>query len=115
MHNDLLLSGVVYDREAELSQFLAGLDDRKHPTHGLAVLDFQDLTHLGIPSAYTFQNVISHLGSEEGKRLQSSIVRGKGVPLEGEGGPETVLFSLTKFSGNKRKKPDSKDRGITCN
>ena len=69
---------------------------------------------MGIPSAYTLQNVISHLRSEEGKRLQSSIVRGKGVPLEGEGGFETVLFSSTKFSGNKGKNPDSKDRGIAC-
>ena len=58
MHSDLLLSGVVYDREAELSKFLAGLDDRRHPTNGLAVLNFQYLTHLGIPSAYTLQNVI---------------------------------------------------------
>ena len=53
LHSDFLQSGVVYDREAELSQFLAGLDDRRHPTNGLAILDFQDLTHLGIPSAYT--------------------------------------------------------------
>ena len=29
VQSDLLLSGVVYDREAELSQFLAGLDDRR--------------------------------------------------------------------------------------
>ena len=28
VHSDLLLSGVVYDREVDLSQFLAGLDDR---------------------------------------------------------------------------------------
>ena len=49
VHSDLLLLGVVYDREAELSQFLAGLDDRRHPTNGLAVLDFPDSTHLGIP------------------------------------------------------------------
>ena len=40
VHSDLLLLGVVYDREAELSQFLAGLDDRRHPTNGLVVLDF---------------------------------------------------------------------------
>ena len=46
VHSDLLLSGVVYDREAELSQFLAGLDDRRHPTNYLAVLDFQDFRAL---------------------------------------------------------------------
>ena len=55
-----------------MSQFLASLDDKRHPTNGVAVLDFQDLTHLGIPSAYTLQNVISHLRSEEGKRLDTN-------------------------------------------
>ena len=62
-YNDLLQSGVAHDAEAELSQFLAGLDTKRHNKEGLATLELQDLTSFGIPSPYALENVISHLRS----------------------------------------------------
>ena len=115
MHNKLLQSGIQYDQEAEVSQFLTGLDEKRHPTIGLSSLDFQDLRHLGIPSSYTLENVITHLRSQEGKRLQNAIVRGRSTQHESGDEPETVLTSTSqRFSGQKRKKPESKDRSIRC-
>ena len=52
-YNVLLQSGVAHDAEAELSQFLAGLDTKRHNMEGLAALELQDLTSFGIPSPYT--------------------------------------------------------------
>ena len=115
MHNKLLQSDIHYDLEAEISQFLAGLDEKRHPTIGLSSLDFQDLRHLGIPSSYTLENVITHLRSQEGKRLQNAIVIGRSTQQESGDEPETVLTSTSqRFSGQKRKKPESKDRSIRC-
>ena len=51
-YNDLLQTGVPHDAEAELSQFLAGLDTKRHNIEGLAALELQDLTSFGIPSPY---------------------------------------------------------------
>ena len=92
-----------------------GLDERRHPTIGLSSLDFQDLSHLGIPSSYTLGSVITHPRSQEGKRLQNSIVRGRTTQQDSGDEPDTVLFSTShRFSGHKRKMPDSKDRAIWC-
>ena len=72
--NDLLQTRVAHDSEAELSQFQAGLDRKRHSTDGLAALEFQDLSAFGIPSAYTRENVISHLCLHDGRQEQSNMV-----------------------------------------
>ena len=63
VHSDLFLTGVFYDREAELSQLVAIIDDRRHLTNCVVVLDFQDRTHLDIPVANLLQTVLPHLMS----------------------------------------------------
>ena len=78
-------------------------------------MDFQDLRHLGIPSSYTLENVITHLRSQEGKRLQNAIVRGRSTQQDSGDEPETVLISTShRFPGQKRKMPDSKNIAIRC-
>ena len=47
-YDDLLQTGVPHDSEAKLSQFLAGLDTKRHNIEGLTALELQDLTSFGI-------------------------------------------------------------------
>ena len=73
-------------------------------------MDFQDLRHPGIPFLYTLENVITHLRSQEGKRVQNAIVRGRNTQQDSGDEPETVLTSTSQgFSGQKRKMHESKD------
>ena len=88
-YNDLLQTGVPHDSEAELSQFLAGLDTKRHNIEGLAALELQDLTSFGIPSPYTLENVISHLRSS-GRRIQSHMIHGHPDIVESVRAPDTV-------------------------
>ena len=103
-----------HDSEAELSKFQAGLDQKRHSTDNLAALEFQDLSAFGIPSAYTMENVISHPRSDDGRQEQSNMVHNHGQS-DGATGPDTVLTLTTSSkAGDKRKKPDSKDRNQQC-
>ena len=77
LYNALIQTGGVRNRKNELSQFLAGLDLKKHSTVGLAGLEFR------APGADSFENVISHLRSQEGRKQRSNILHGDAaVPVE---------------------------------
>ena len=114
-HTDLLLTGVLFDAEAQLLQFQAGLDPKLFSLEALGALEFQDLSRFGVSSSYTMENCITHLKGMEERPLQQNMLYKNDAGTGKNGGTsggDQALF--TSSNTNKRKNPGSGDKTTKC-